>query len=220
MLPQANWEDALGFQSTWNKLFKERIIFVMGTVNEAMAYDVTMKLLLMETANPKQPIYMYINSAGGSVADGLAIYDTMQFIQPHVYTVGVGKCMSMGAVLLAAGHPGKRLVLPHTKVMVHQPLGGIQGTSSNMEAAVESMVDYRNKLKKILMDHCGRTAEEVGASPPLPVPPRQPPRVRAPCPASPPPPLPSRRQVVRHGHVLRRRPGRGVGPGGRDRQAA
>jgi len=155
------WDGDFPFRSTWDKLFRERIILVVGDVNEAMAYDVTTKLLLMEAAHPRKPIYMYINSHGGNVADGLAIYDTMQFVQPHIYTVGVGKCMSMGAVLLAAGQPGKRLILPHTKVMVHQPLGGVQGSSTNMEAAVESMVDYRNKLKQILMKHCSQSAEAV-----------------------------------------------------------
>ena len=93
---------------------------LVGTVDEAMAVDVTMRLLLMEVVNPTKPIYLYINSAGGSVSEGLAIYDTMQFVQPRIHTVGIGKCFSMGAVLLAAGAPGHRVVLPNTKVMVRR----------------------------------------------------------------------------------------------------
>lgn len=161
-----SWEGGVSipYRTIPDRLFEERIIMCVGTVDEAMAFDVTMKLLLMEVVHPRKPIHLYINSNGGSVADGLAIYDTMQFVQPPIHTVGIGKCMSMGAVLLAAGSPGRRAILPNTKVMVHQPLGGVQGTSSNVEAAVESMVDYRNRLKAILARHCGRAGNEVDAA--------------------------------------------------------
>jgi hypothetical protein len=111
---------SLPYRTIPDRLFEERIIMLVGTVDEAMAVDVTMRLLLMEVVNPTKPIYLYINSAGGSVSEGLAIYDTMQFVQPRIHTVGIGKCFSMGAVLLAAGAPGHRVVLPNTKVMVRR----------------------------------------------------------------------------------------------------
>ena len=145
----------------YSRLLKERLIFVVGPVDDYMANIVVAQLLFLESENPDKDISLYINSPGGVVTAGLAIYDTMQFIKPDVSTICVGQAASMGAVLLAAGAAGKRYCLPHARVMIHQPLGGFQGQAADMEIHAREMLYTRDRLNKILAKHTGQSVEAI-----------------------------------------------------------
>ena len=145
----------------FSRLLKERIIFLTGPVEDGMAALITAQLLFLESENPKKEIAMYINSPGGVVTSGLAIYDTMQYIKSPVSTVCVGMAASMGSFLLAAGEPGHRIALPNARIMVHQPSGGFRGQASDIERHAEDIIKTKRRLNEIYVKHCGRTYEEV-----------------------------------------------------------
>ncbi len=145
----------------YSRLLKERLIFIVGPIDDYMANIVVAQMLFLESENPEKDVALYINSPGGVVSSGLAIYDTMQFIKPDVSTICVGQAASMGAVLLAAGAKGKRFCLPHARVMIHQPLGGFQGQASDMEIHAKEMLDTRHRLNKILAKHTGQSVEQI-----------------------------------------------------------
>ncbi len=145
----------------YSRLLKERVIFLVGPVEEHMANLVVAQLLFLESENPDKEIYLYINSPGGSVTAGMAIYDTMQFIKPDVSTVCLGQAASMGAFLLAGGAKGKRYCLPNSRVMIHQPLGGFQGQASDFEIHAREILKIRDKLNRILADHTGQPVDKV-----------------------------------------------------------
>ncbi len=145
----------------YSRLLKERVIFLVGPVNDMTANLVVAQLLFLEADNPDKDIALYINSPGGSVTAGMSIYDTMQFIKPDVSTLCIGQASSMGAFLLAAGAKGKRFSLPNSRVMIHQPSGGFQGQSSDIEIHAKEILYLRSKLNDILAHHTGKTAEEV-----------------------------------------------------------
>lgn len=137
----------------YSRLLKERVIFLVGPVDDHMANLIVAQLLFLESENPKKDISIYINSPGGVVSAGLAIYDTMQYIQPEISTICVGQAASMGAVLLAAGTAGKRFCLPHSRVMIHQPLGGFQGQASDIDIHAREILHLRERLNRILASH-------------------------------------------------------------------
>jgi len=145
----------------YSRLLNERVIFLTGEVNEVSASLTIAQMLHLESIDPTKDINFYINSPGGSVVDGLAIYDTMQFIKPDVSTICVGQCASMGAVLLAAGTSGKRYALPHSRVLIHQPHGGAQGQASDIEIAAAEIVRMRKELNGILARHTGQTIKRI-----------------------------------------------------------
>jgi ATP-dependent Clp protease protease subunit len=145
----------------YSRLLKERVIFCVGQVEDHMANLIVAQLLFLESENPDKDIHLYINSPGGSVTAGLAIYDTMQFIKPNVSTMCIGQAASMGAVLLAAGEKGKRFALPNSRVMIHQPLGGFQGQASDFEIHAKEILLIREKLNKILADHSGQDLAKI-----------------------------------------------------------
>jgi len=145
----------------YSRLLKDRLIFVVGPIDDFMANIVVAQMLFLESENPEKEINLYINSPGGVVTAGLAIYDTMQFIKPDVSTICIGQAASMGAVLLAAGAKGKRYCLPHARVMIHQPLGGFQGQAADMEIHAKEMLDTRDRLNKILAKHTGQSVERI-----------------------------------------------------------
>jgi ATP-dependent Clp protease protease subunit len=145
----------------YSRLLKERVIFCVGPVEDHMANLIVAQLLFLESENPDKDVYLYINSPGGSVSAGLAIYDTMQFIQPQVSTMCIGQAASMGALLLAGGHPGKRYCLPHSRVMIHQPLGGYQGQATDIAIHAKEILLVREKLNAILARHTGQPLEKV-----------------------------------------------------------
>ena len=145
----------------YSRLLKERVIFIVGPIDDYMANIVVAQLLFLESENPDKDVALYINSPGGVVTAGLAIYDTMQFIKPDVSTICVGQAASMGAVLLAAGAAGKRFALPHARVMIHQPLGGFQGQAADMEIHAKEMLETRDRLNKILAKHTGQSVERI-----------------------------------------------------------
>lgn len=147
----------------YSRLLKERVIFLVGQVEDNMANLIVAQLLFLESENPDKDISLYINSPGGSVTAGLAIYDTMQFIKPDVNTYCMGQAASMGAVLLAAGAPKKRFALPNSRVMVHQPLGGVQGQASDIEIHAREILLIRDRLNRILSYHTGQTLEKVSS---------------------------------------------------------
>lgn len=146
----------------YSRLLKERVIFCVGPVEDHMANLIVAQLLFLESENPDKDIHLYINSPGGSVTAGLAIYDTMQFIRPHVTTMCIGQAASMGALLLAGGEKGKRYALPHSRVMIHQPLGGFQGQATDIEIHAKEILLIREKLNKILAHHTGQDLERIG----------------------------------------------------------
>lgn len=145
----------------YSRLLKERVIFIVGPVDDYIANIVVAQMLFLESENPEKDISLYINSPGGVVSSGLAIYDTMQFVKPDVSTICVGQAASMGAVLLASGAKGKRYCLPHARVMIHQPLGGFQGQAADMEIHAKEMLDTRDRLNKILAKHTGQSVERI-----------------------------------------------------------
>jgi ATP-dependent Clp protease protease subunit len=145
----------------YSRLLKERVIFLVGPVNDMTANLVVAQLLFLEAENPDKAISLYINSPGGSVTAGMSIYDTMQFIKPDVSTLCIGQAASMGAFLLAAGAKGKRFSLPNSRVMIHQPSGGFQGQSSDIEIHAKEILYLRGKLNAILAHHTGKTAEVI-----------------------------------------------------------
>jgi ATP-dependent Clp protease protease subunit len=145
----------------YSRLLKERLIFIVGPIDDYMANIVVAQLLFLESENPEKDVALYINSPGGVVTAGLAIYDTMQFIKPDVSTICVGQAASMGAVLLAGGAAGKRFALPHARVMIHQPLGGFQGQAADMEIHAKEMLETRERLNRILAKHTGQSVERI-----------------------------------------------------------
>jgi ATP-dependent Clp protease protease subunit len=145
----------------YSRLLRERVVFLVGPVNDQSANLVIAQLLFLESENPDKDISLYINSPGGSVSSGLAIYDTMQFIKSDVSTLCVGMAASMGAFLLAAGAKGKRFTLPNSRVMIHQPLGGVQGQASDIEIHAREILALRDKLNKILAERTGQTLETI-----------------------------------------------------------
>jgi ATP-dependent Clp protease protease subunit len=140
----------------FSRLLKERIIFVTGTIEDHMASLIIAQLLFLESENTEKDIYMYINSPGGAVHAGLGIYDTMQYIKPHVTTLCVGMAASMGSFLLMAGEKGKRFALPNSKIMIHQPLGGFRGQASDIEIHARDIIDTRHRLNSIYAKHTGQ----------------------------------------------------------------
>jgi ATP-dependent Clp protease protease subunit len=145
----------------YSRLLKERVIFLVGPVEDNVANLVVAQLLFLESENPDKDVHLYINSPGGSVSAGLAIYDTMQFIKPDVSTMCVGQAASMGALLLAGGSPKKRFCLPHSRVMIHQPLGGFQGQAVDIDIHAREILKTREQLNKILAHHTGRSMEDI-----------------------------------------------------------
>src|SRR3981081_4465987 len=145
----------------YSRLLKERGIFIVGPSDDYIANIVVAQLLFLESENPDKDVALYINSPGGVVTAGLAIYDTMQFIKPDVSTICVGQAASMGAVLLAAGAAGKRFALPHARGVIHQPLGGFQGQAADMEIHAKEMLETRDRLNKILAKHTGQSVERI-----------------------------------------------------------
>ncbi len=145
----------------YSRLLKERVIFLCGQVEEHMANLIVAQMLFLESENPEKDIYLYINSPGGSVTAGMAIYDTMQFIKPNVSTVCMGQAASMGAFLLSAGEKGKRFCLPNARVMIHQPLGGFQGQASDFEIHAKEILSIKEKLNRLMAEHTGKDYEQV-----------------------------------------------------------
>jgi len=145
----------------YSRLLKERVIFLTGQVEDHMANLVVAQLLFLESENPDKDIFLYINSPGGSVTAGMSIYDTMQFIKPNVSTVCMGQACSMGAFLLAGGAPGKRYVLPNSRVMIHQPLGGFQGQASDIQIHAQEILTIKKKLNTLLAEHTGQPLDVI-----------------------------------------------------------
>ncbi len=145
----------------YSRLLKERLIFVVGPIDDYMANIVVAQMLFLESENPEKDIALYINSPGGVVSSGLAIYDTMEFIKPDVSTICIGQAASMGAVLLAGGAAGKRYCLPHARMMIHQPLGGFQGQAADMEIHAKEMLETRDRLNHILAKHTGQSVDRI-----------------------------------------------------------
>ena len=145
----------------YSRLLKERVIFLVGQVEDYMANLVIAQLLFLESENPDKDIHLYINSPGGVVTSGLAIYDTMQFIKPDVSTLCIGQAASMGALLLAGGAAGKRYSLPHSRIMIHQPLGGFQGQASDIDIHAREILAVRDRLNRILANHTGQAIEKI-----------------------------------------------------------
>ncbi len=147
----------------YSRMLKERVIFLVGPVEDHMANLVVAQLLYLESENPDKDIHLYINSPGGAVNSGLAIYDTMQFVKPDISTVCIGQAASMGAILLAGGAAGKRYCLPHTRLMIHQPLGGFQGQATDIEIHAREILRIREKLNNILSHHTGQSIKQIQA---------------------------------------------------------
>ena len=145
----------------YSRLLKERVIFLVGEVNDSTANLVVAQMLFLESENPDKDIYFYINSPGGSVSAGMAIYDTMQFVKPDVSTLCIGQAASMGAFLLTAGANGKRFCLPNSRVMIHQPLGGFRGQASDIEIHAKEILYLKARLNEMLARHSGKTLEEI-----------------------------------------------------------
>jgi len=145
----------------YSRLLKERVVFLVGPVNDTSANLVVAQLLFLESENPDKDIYFYINSPGGSVTAGMGIYDTMQFIKPDVSTLCIGQAASMGAFLLAAGAKGKRFALPNSRVMIHQPMGGFQGQASDIEIHAKEILYLRSRLNSLLSQHTGQPLEVI-----------------------------------------------------------
>jgi len=145
----------------YSRLLKERVIFIVGPIEDHMANLVVAQMLFLESENPDKDIHLYINSPGGSVTSGMSIYDTMQFIKPDVSTMCIGLAASMGAVLLTAGAAGKRYCLPHSRTMIHQPLGGFQGQAADIEIHAKEILSTRERLNALLAKHTGQPIEQI-----------------------------------------------------------
>jgi ATP-dependent Clp protease protease subunit len=145
----------------YSRMLKERIVFLMGPVDDHVASLITAQLLFLEAENPEKDIALYINSPGGVVTSGLAIYDTMQYIRPDLNTICIGQAASMGSLLLAAGAPGKRYALPHARIMTHQPSGGFQGQATDIEIHAREIISMRQRLNEIYVRHTGRSLSEI-----------------------------------------------------------
>ncbi len=163
LVPMVVEQTARGERSydIFSRLLKERVVFLVGPVEDQVANLVVAQLLFLESENPDKDIHLYINSPGGHVSAGLAIYDTMQFIRPDVSTICVGQAASMGALLLAGGAAGKRHALPHSRMMIHQPLGGFQGQATDIDIHAQEILKTRERLNRILAEHTGRPVKEV-----------------------------------------------------------
>nr|WP_240958666.1 ATP-dependent Clp endopeptidase proteolytic subunit ClpP [Sneathiella chungangensis] len=166
LVPMVVEQTARGERSydIFSRLLKERIIFVTGQIQDGMAGLITAQLLFLEAENPKKPIYMYINSPGGVVTSGLAIYDTMQYIKPDIATVCIGQAASMGSFLLTAGTKGKRYSLPNARIMIHQPSGGAQGQATDIEIQAREILKVRARLNKLYVEHTGQPLDVIEAS--------------------------------------------------------
>ena len=147
----------------YSRLLKERVVFLVGPVTDEVANVIVAQLLFLESENPDKDVHLYINSPGGSVSAGLAVYDTMQFIKPSVSTMCVGQAASMGALLLAGGAKGKRHCLPHSRLLIHQPLGGFQGQATDIEIHAREILKARDRLNHILAQHTGQTLKKIEA---------------------------------------------------------
>jgi len=145
----------------YSRLLKERVIFMVGQVEDYMANLIVAQMLFLEAENPEKDIHLYINSPGGSVTAGMSIYDTMQFIKPDVSTICIGQACSMGALLLTGGTAGKRYCLPHSRMMIHQPLGGFQGQASDIEIHAREILTIRERLNKVLAHHTGQPMDVI-----------------------------------------------------------
>ena len=163
LVPMVIEQTARGERSydIYSRLLKERVIFLVGQVEDYMANLIVAQLLFLESENPDKDIHLYINSPGGSVTAGMAIYDTMQFIKPDVSTMCIGQAASMGSLLLTGGAAGKRYCLPHSRVMIHQPLGGFQGQASDFDIHAREILTIREKLNRILAYHTGKDIDEI-----------------------------------------------------------
>tara|TARA_B110000858_G_scaffold198526_1_gene266240 strand:- start:4218 stop:4832 length:615 start_codon:yes stop_codon:yes gene_type:complete len=163
LVPMVVEQTARGERSydIYSRLLKDRVIFMTGQVEDHMANLVVAQMLFLESENPDKDIHLYINSPGGSVTAGLSIYDTMQFIKPDVSTMCIGQAASMGAMLLAGGAKGKRLALPHSRMMIHQPSGGAQGQASDIEIQANEIIKLRKDLNVLLAGHTGQTVEAI-----------------------------------------------------------
>jgi ATP-dependent Clp protease protease subunit len=163
LIPMVVEQTARGERSydIYSRLLKERVIFLVGQVEDNMANLIVAQLLFLESENPDKDIHIYINSPGGSVSAGLAIYDTMQFVRPHVSTMCIGQAASMGALLLAGGEKGKRYCLPNSRMMIHQPLGGFQGQATDIEIHAREILLLRDKLNTIMATHTGQSLETI-----------------------------------------------------------
>ncbi len=163
LVPMVVEQSARGERSydIFSRMLKERVVFLVGEVEDHMANLIVAQLLFLESENPEKDIHLYINSPGGSVTAGLAIYDTMQFIKCDVSTMCVGQAASMGAFLLNAGATGKRFALPNSRIMIHQPLGGFQGQASDIEIHAREIIDIKAKLNRIMAEHCGQKLEDL-----------------------------------------------------------
>lgn len=163
LVPMVIEQTARGERSydIYSRLLKERIIFISGQVEDHMSTLVCAQLLFLESENPKKDIYLYINSPGGVVTSGLAMYDTMQYIKPDVATVCIGQACSMGSLLLCAGAPGKRYSLPNSRIMVHQPSGGAQGQATDIEIQAKEILSLRKRLNEIYVKHTGKKINQI-----------------------------------------------------------
>jgi len=145
----------------YSRMLKERVVFMVGPVDDHMANLIVAQLLFLESENPDKDIHLYINSPGGAVNAGMAIYDTMQFVRPHVSTVCVGQAASMGALILAGGEKDKRFCLPHARIMIHQPMGGFQGQATDIDIHAREILRVRERLNQILVHHTGQSLEKI-----------------------------------------------------------
>lgn len=163
LVPMVVEQSARGERSydIYSRLLKERVVFLVGPVEDAVANVIIAQLLYLESENPDKDIHLYINSPGGSVTAGLAVYDTMQFVKPAISTMCVGQAASMGALLLAGGAKGKRFCLPHSRVMIHQPVGGFQGQATDIDIHAREILSVRDRLNEILARHTGRPMDKV-----------------------------------------------------------
>ncbi|RDH84407.1 MAG: ATP-dependent Clp endopeptidase proteolytic subunit ClpP [endosymbiont of Galathealinum brachiosum] len=163
LVPMVVEQTARGERSydIYSRLLKERVIFIVGQIEDHMANLIVAQLLFLESENPDKDISIYINSPGGVVTSGMAIYDTMQFIKPDVSTLCIGQAASMGALLLAGGADGKRFALPHSRVMIHQPLGGFQGQATDIDIHAREILSMRDRLNSILAKHTGQSMERI-----------------------------------------------------------
>lgn len=145
----------------FSRLLRDRIVFLVGEINDPVANVIAAQLLFLESEDPERDVFLYINSPGGAVTSGMAIYDTMQYIRPQVSTVCIGEAASMGALILAAGQEGKRFALPHSRIMIHQPLGGVEGSAADISVHAKEILRVRDELNKILVKHTGQSLKTI-----------------------------------------------------------